>query len=219
MDQEYWQQKWRSKEIGFDQQLPNKLMQRFFPSLKLPPGSRIFVPLCGKSIDMCWFAEQGYEVIGVEFSALACEAFFNDHSLAVKVTETQDWVKYKSEKITIFCGDFFKLSKQTLGRIDAVYDRAAFVALSEKIRKLYSQRLIQLMDSMTSMLLITTAYDQHEMEGPPFSISEAEVSNHCRPHFNIQKVYSKTLRLIPPHLHAKGLTKATEQTYVLMPLN
>lgn len=50
-------------------------------SLDLAQGSRVFVPLCGKSLDMIWLAQQGHEVIGVELSPVAVEDFFRENGL------------------------------------------------------------------------------------------------------------------------------------------
>lgn len=214
MNKEYWHQKWQSKEIGFNQLQPNKLMQRYFPSLKLKPGYRVFVPLCGQSIDMLWLAGQGYQVIGVELSPIACSAFYKENKIPTKITEIDDFIVYRSDEITIFSGDFFKLNRSVLGKIDAVYDRAALVALPADIRDSYANHLIGLMDLETAMFLITTAYHQNEMQGPPFSINEDEVTALYSGHFYIQQLYSKPFE-VPAHLKDKGLLQATELAYSL----
>jgi len=214
MNKEYWHQKWQSKDIGFNQLQPNKLMQRYFSSLKLTPGSRVLVPLCGQSIDMLWLAGQGYQVIGVELSQVACSAFFKENKIPVKITETKNFTLFGSEEITIFCGDFFKLSRVILDKIDAVYDRAALIALPTDTRKSYSEHLIELTTPVASIFLITTTYDQSEMPGPPFSVGEDEVIALYGAHFEINQLYSKQFE-VPTHLQAKGLFQATEQVYML----
>ena len=189
-------------------------MQRYFSSLKLTPGCRVFVPLCGQSVDMLWLASQGYEVIGVEFSQVACDAFFKENKIPVKITETSDFVLYSSDEITIFSGDFFKLNRAVLGKIDAVYDRAALVALPAAARQSYSKHLIELMNPMAAMFLITTAYHQDVMQGPPFSVDEKEVLMLYRAYFDVNQLYSKPFE-VPTHLRVKGLLHATEQAYSL----
>lgn len=214
MDKEYWHQKWQSKEIGFNQLQPNKLMQRYFASLHLTPGCRVFVPLCGQSVDMLWLAEEGYQVIGVELSQVACSAFFKENKIPVKITETNDFIIYSSDEITIFCGDFFKLNRAILDKIDAVYDRAALIALPVETRKSYSKHLVELTQPATPIFLITTVYNQNEMRGPPFSVDKDEVITLYSAHFNIIQWYSKQFEA-PAHLQAKGLLQATEQVYLL----
>lgn len=215
MDKEYWHRKWQSKDIGFNQMQPNKLMQRYFSSLKPTSGCRVFVPLCGQSIDMLWLAGQGYQVIGVELSQVACGAFFKENKIQVNITEINGFTLYRSGKISIFSGDFFKLNQAMLDKIDVVYDRAALIALPRDARKSYSEHLIELIDPATAMFLITTVYNQNEMQGPPFSVDENEVKALYSAHFNIHQLYSKQSEM-PAHLQAKGLLQATEQVYTLV---
>lgn len=214
MNSEYWHQKWQSKDIGFNQLQPNKLMLRYFSVLKLRPGSRVFVPLCGQSIDMLWLAEQEYQVIGVELSQVACNAFFEENKIPVKVTATKDFSLYLSEKITILCGNFFKLNRVILDKIDAVYDRAALIALPKESRKSYTEHLVELITPATTMFLITTVYNQSEMQGPPFSVDEGEVNELYGAHFDINQLFSKEFEA-PAHLQIKGLNQVKEQAYLL----
>ncbi|MDP1603987.1 MAG: thiopurine S-methyltransferase [Legionella sp.] len=206
MNNEYWHQKWQAKEIGFNQSQPNKLMQRYFSSLELKSGSRVFVPLCGQSIDMLWLASQGYHVVGVELSQVACCAFFKEHKIPVTIVEMNDFISYESDDITIYAGDFFKLDRKIPGKIDAVYDRAALVALPEATRKAYSKHLIKLMPRATAMFLITTSYNQNEMQGPPFSVDEMAVNELYSAHFVINQLYSKQFD-VPSHLRLKACLK------------
>lgn len=214
MDNDYWQQKWQARDIGFNQSQPNKLLQGYFSLLQCEPGCRVFVPLCGQSIDMLWLAGQGYQVIGVEVSPIACHAFFAENNIPVSITETNGFTLYISEKITIFCGDFFMLDQALLGKIDAVYDRAALIALPENQRKRYAKHLMALLTPATTMFLITTAYNQNDMNGPPFSVDETEVIEHYGARFDVHQVYNKAFKA-PDHLREKGLVKAREQAYVL----
>ncbi len=215
MDKRYWQQRWEANEIGFNQSQPNQLMQRYFSRLNLKSGARVFVPLCGKSIDMLWLAVQGYRVIGVELSQYACQAFFTENEISFKIIEVSDFVIYAGDNITLFAGDFFKLDKSLLEKIDAVYDRAALIALPPAVRPLYAVQLTQLLEPEAAVFLITTAYDQNEMQGPPFSVDQAEVDLLFQKSFTIDKFYSKPMREISPHLKAKGLMYATEEGYLL----
>jgi len=61
-----------------------------------------------------------------------------------------------------------------LGEVEAVYDRASLVALPEEMRADYVEHLSALCPAVPR-LLITLAYDQARMEGPPFAVSEEEV--------------------------------------------
>jgi thiopurine S-methyltransferase len=136
-DNGLWLQFWRDRRTDFHQKTVNQLLTRFWPRLDPVCGSRVFVPLCGKSLDMIWLAKQGYDVIGVELSPIAVRAFFRENRLQPVRTQMGKFALWKHGKISILCGDFFSLTKSDLGSIDMVYDRAALTALPEDIRRLY----------------------------------------------------------------------------------
>lgn len=215
MNKNYWQQRWKCNEIGFNQTQPNLLMQRYFPELNLKKGARVFVPLCGKSIDMIWLASQGVRVVGIELNEQACEAFFKENNIPFKQTEVDNFIIFQADEIVLFAGDFFELNKYTLGQIDAVYDRAALIALPENVRKMYSAHMMSLLEPSAKILLITTSYDQTQMQGPPFSVDEMEVKALFKANFDVRRLYHKTVRVIPEHLKEQGLVEATENVFSL----
>lgn len=215
MRKEFWHQRWQFNQIEFNQVKPNPLLLQYFVSLNLKPGNRVFVPLCGKSIDMLWFASQGYDVVGVELSSIACDAFFKEHLIPVEVFQSDTFTVYQSEKITLLSGDFFDLNKERLGNVDAIYDRAALIALPAELRKRYATFLMKLVDTGTPMLLIAGKYNQNEMEGPPFSVDENEVKALYGDRFNIQQLYNQPVESIPSHLQARGLSASSSEVYYL----
>ena len=217
MNDNDWQKKWQTNDIGFNQSKPNALMTRYFESLHLKQGSLVFAPLCGKSVDMLWLAEQGYLVIGVELSTIACTAFFEEHRLPATVTQSEYFTSYQSDQITLIAGDYFNLTPTIVGEIDAVFDRAALVALPPPLRQRYVKLLTQLCQSKTSIFLISFSYDQSAMQGPPFSVDQSQVNALYSADFNIQLLHDKPIQQISPHLQVKGLSAASEQVYCLRP--
>ena len=173
------------------------------------------MPLCGKSVDMMWFLEQGYHVIGVELSLDACRAFFAENNLNFDENKIEKFTIFHSDKITLLSGDFFDLSKDVLGSFDAVYDRAALIALPETLRIQYARKIIELSESNTKMLLITGAYNQNEMMGPPFSVDHKEVINHYGQCFKITELHNEPA-VILPHLREKGLRQAYDLVFKLI---
>src|SRR5665811_341557 len=140
-DNVLWLQCWRDQRTDFNQKTVNQLLTRFWPSLDLARGIRVFVPLCGKSLDMIWLANQGHEVIGVELSPIAVRAFFRENRLQPARRQVGKFTLWKHGRLSILCGDYFSLTKGDLGHIDTVYDRAALTALPEDIRLLYVAHL------------------------------------------------------------------------------
>jgi thiopurine S-methyltransferase len=122
-DNPLWLQFWRDQRTDFHQQAVNQLLTRFWPNLETVVGGRVFVPLCGKSLDMLWLAEQGHEVIGVELSPVAVKAFFRENHLKPSKRRVGNFMLWKAGRISILCGDYFSLRSANLGMIDVVYDR------------------------------------------------------------------------------------------------
>jgi thiopurine S-methyltransferase len=175
MTPEFWLQRWRENRIGFHQSQINMHLEAYWPSLSIAPGTTVFVPLCGKSLDMLWLAGQGYRVLGVELSPLAVEGFFEENGLTPEIEQSRTFRRYRCGEIEIFCGDFFDLQSDDLAEVVAVYDRASLIALPPEMRMQYAAKLHALLPGGLPILLITLDYPQDERQGPPFAVSTAEV--------------------------------------------
>jgi len=154
-DNQLWLQCWRERRTDFHQSEVNPLLSRFWPSLKLVHGSRVFVPLCGKSLDMIWLAQQGHEVLGVELSPVAVEDFFRENGLQPVKRQAGQFTLWSHGKLCILCGDYFALNADDIGIFDTVYDRAALTALPENVRGLYVAQLGRLVPKNAGVFLLT----------------------------------------------------------------
>ena len=181
MEHSFWHQRWQNSEIGFHEPEANPDLVQHWPALGLPVGSRVFVPLCGKTLDIGWLLSQGYRVAGAELSELAIEQLFSELGLTPQitelVTESGKLRHYQAENIDIFVGDIFTLSAEQLGPIDGIYDRAALIALPEPMRQRYVVHL-RAITRQAPQLLITLQYNTALLQGPPFHISHEEVQEH-----------------------------------------
>ncbi|MBI5007960.1 MAG: thiopurine S-methyltransferase [Nitrosomonadales bacterium] len=160
-DNHLWLEFWRDQRTDFHQSAVNPLLSRFWPGLGLAHGSRVFIPLCGKSLDMLWLAQQGHEVFGVELSPVAVEDFFRENKLHPVRTQMGAFTLWNDGKLSILCGDYFALTRSDIGHFDTVYDRAALTALPENIRGLYVAQLKRLV-SDTAMVFLLTIEDAAE---------------------------------------------------------
>ncbi len=215
MEPEFWQQRWQENQIGFHQSEVNTHLKEHWQILSIPAGSNVFVPLCGKSLDIIWLRDQGYSVTGVEISPLAVEAFFLENNLVAEKHTTDDFTLYQSEGINIYCGDYLKLSPRHLGSIRAVFDRASLIALPPNMRQDYVKHHVQLIDANIPVLLVTLEYPQHQMDGPPFSVSEEEVINLYAGRYEIKKLVDKDALVNEPRFAERGLTALHEKVYLL----
>ncbi len=177
MQADFWHQLWERQQTGWHLSETNPFLKDHFNALELQEGNRIFVPLCGKSLDIAWLLDQGLEVVAVELNEGAVCELFNALQVKPEVKNEGAFKRYSYHNITIFVGDFFNLELSMLGKIDAVYDRAALVALPPEMRKQYTKQLCHLAKG-ASQLLITFEYDQGKQEGPPFSVPMQELHQH-----------------------------------------
>lgn len=221
MNPDFWQQRWQDNRIGFNQPEVNPLLTKYFTALNLPAGSRLFVPLCGKSIEMVWLASQGYEVVGVELVESAVQAFFTENGIAPKVTEhtsNPDIKCYQGQilgqTIELWAADIFALTPKDIGQVDAVYDRAALIALPADMRPKYSEQVRQLSRDASGhapQLLLTLNYDQSERNGPPFSISAEQIKQYYGSNYKITPLEDK-----PSILNAAPELAVTEHVWLLV---
>lgn len=175
MEPDFWLERWQQTQIHFDQPNPNDLLQAHWSALGLAHGSTVFVPLCGKSVDMVWLAGQGHKIVGNELSPIAIDDFFARLNL-VPETGTEPGFTIKSAgPYEFWCGDFFALPDAATVGISAIYDRAALMALPPDMRKRYAHKLTNLGTSNVRTLLITVEYDQSVLPGPPHSVTHDEV--------------------------------------------
>lgn len=215
MQADFWHERWEKGEIGFHQADYNQYMQDFIERLGVRPGAQILAPLCGKSLDMLWLAEQGYCVTGIEISELAVKDFFVENSLSYHIDRGSGVDTFRGEQICILCTDFFSLEKQDLPAIDAVYDRAALVALPPDMRQDYARHLAQLMESEVRSLLVTLDYPTEQMRGPPFSVTAEEVRQLFSEQYCVESLHAEDCLAREPRFRKKGLTYLTEQVYLL----
>ncbi|AMN79706.1 thiopurine S-methyltransferase [Pseudomonas azotoformans] len=175
MEPTFWQERWARNQIGFHLPEVNPYLQRHWPQLALAEGSKVLVPLCGKSLDLMWLASHGLRVMGVELSEQAVEAFFSEQNLVPRITRRNAFTVYQADLIEVWCGDFFALDAEALIGCAALYDRAALIALPPLMRAQYAEQLGRLLPSGCQGLLITLDYDQTQKAGPPFAVTDEEV--------------------------------------------
>lgn len=209
MQAEFWHQRWANNQIGFHESKPNPLLVTYFEKLNLQAGSRVFLPLCGKTLDIAWLLSQRVHVLGAELSETAVKQLFRDLGIEPTITSCGALTRHSGQNIDIYVGDIFDLSAEQLGAVDAIYDRAALVALPELIRSQYTQHLVEITKS-ASQLLIAFDYDQSQMDGPPFSINADKVRSYYENTYSVARLESKA---VPGKL--KGKCEAEEQVWLL----
>lgn len=174
MDKEFWQSRWRENKIAFHEPRAHDLLKLHFKSLGLRQGDVVFLPLCGKTLDIDWLLAAGMCVVGIEYNQAAIDGVFDRLDLIPTLNMKGSLVEYEAGGLRIFKGDFFELTAQQLGKVHAVYDRAALVALPGTTRAKYASHLADI-TKRSPQLAVSYSYDQSQTPGPPFSVPIASV--------------------------------------------
>jgi thiopurine S-methyltransferase len=210
----FWHNRWRLGQIGFHQSAVDRHLQRYWPQLEISGGGRVFVPLCGKSLDLLWL-EQHHSVAGVEISAVALESFCLEHGIAARRRILPDFDLYEAGKLQLYRGDFFALSPELLGRVSAVFDRAALISWAPELRAAYVSHITALTKPGTQTLLITVEYPQEQMAGPPFSVEDDVVDRLYAATHAIQLLSRQDVLANEPRLRSRGIAQLHEVCYRL----
>ncbi|HTR43763.1 MAG TPA: thiopurine S-methyltransferase [Pseudomonadales bacterium] len=209
MDAQFWHQRWEENKTHFHQSETNPLLKEYFNRLSVSKGGRVFLPLCGKTLDIPWLLSQGHRVAGAELSKIAIGQLFESLGVKPEIISLGKLDRYSVANLDIFVGDIFDLSTKMLGPVDAIYDRAALVALPPKMREQYSGHLMEITNK-APQLLISFEYDQSLMEGPPFSVNGDEVKRHYAASYQVSLLASKD---VPGGI--RGVCPAKENAWLL----
>ena len=165
---------------------------------------------------MIWLANQGFDMVGVELVESAVQEFFTENNISytIKAHDKSSNIKcyqgqLSGQTIALWVADIFMLRTNDVGRVDAVYDRAALIAMPAELRPQYSQQVIDLSQN-APQLLLTLNYDQNERAGPPFSISHEQIQQYYSAHYQIQELEGK-----PSTLNAAPEMAVTEHVWLL----
>ncbi len=213
MERADWTSRWSEGRIGFHQGRYSDFLERHADRAWGTEGpGRVLVPLSGKSLDMVFLADRGAEVVGVEYVEQAVLEFFAERELEPEVEDGPP-KRFAAAPYELFAADFFTIGKDAAGRIDAVFDRAALVALDRPTRARYAAHLRELMPAGSVSLLITFDYEQSQMEGPPFAVAPEEVEELFADGFEIERLEER--ELVDQRFRDRGLSSMREIAFAL----
>lgn len=215
MHHDFWHERWQSGQVGFHQSTVHPFLARWWPTLDVPATARIYVPLCGKSLDMVWLAERGHTVIGSELSSIAIREFFAGQGLAPMRSDQGGFIRHTAGPYTILEGDALTLTTEQAGPIDAIYDRAALVALPPAMRVAYAASLARLASPGARALLVAFEYPQEMKGGPPFSVEAREIRELFEAAFTVREVERLDILAESPKFAEIGIPALHETAIVL----
>jgi len=214
MEPKYWLGRWDRGETGWHQTEVDAELITYFGQLT---STRVLVPFCGKSLDLKWLIDQGHEVIGVELSTAACEAFFAENEMKYQRFQEGEFTVFRADNITIYNGDFFAFKQSHLKSIGALYDRAALIALPAEMRTRYAAHIVALVQAAAAQefafLEIVIERTPHDEQGPPFSVPSGE----------LERLYGSTFKIVAlsrERIELEGVSSLVEECiYILKPLS
>lgn len=221
MKAEYWLQRWREGRTGWHHESVMPLLEKHWETLGVVRGTRVLVPLCGKSLDMLWLTQQGMRVLGVEISELAVDAFLAENHLHASRNEAADGAHYRITNapagggIEIINGDVFGIAPGTFEECRAFYDRAALIAFPTPMRDRLVREVYAKLSAGARGLLITLDYPAGEMEGPPFSVDEAEMHRLFDMQWDTRQVERRDILASQPSFSQNGVTALHTGVYAL----
>lgn len=216
MKHEFWQARWKNDQLGFHLAFVHPILKRNLAGFGLAADARIFLPLCGKTLDIGWLLEQGHRVVGAELSEIAVAQLFESLGVEPSIDEWRGGRRWQHAGLTVFQGDIFALTAADLGPVDMIYDRAALVALPPAMRPGYAEQLLALTGA-APQLLITFEYDPAEKDGPPFPVLPAEIEQHYATRYTLETLSRKDVLQSSLNFRDAGVTRFVEVAWKLLP--
>ncbi|ASP49156.1 thiopurine S-methyltransferase [Cognaticolwellia beringensis] len=192
MDNSFWHKCWERNTLGFHQRDVHPLLSQYFEKLTLPSDRHVFVPLCGKTLDMAYLA-RFMQVTGNELSDIACKDFFLENNIEYQKQTLGAFEQFSCPQLVLLQGDFFKLSSKAIDSIDWIYDRAALIALPTAMQQQYVDHLRTFFSTQTRLFLVTVEFPKEQLNGPPFAVTESDVKS-LFSGFNIEYVAKNEIK-------------------------
>ncbi|MEY8218721.1 MAG: thiopurine S-methyltransferase [SAR324 cluster bacterium] len=206
-----WESRWQEGRIGFHLPEVNSYLLRYSDKLLTQDPESVFVPLCGKTLDLPWLAGRTKKVVGIELVQKAVQDFFKENKLTHSIQQSGKLNLFSSDTIVLFQGDFFDLNKEQTASFDAIYDRGSIVALDQPERERYVNHLMSFLEPGGRILLITLEYDQNQMTGPPFSVPADEIEWLYAPYGVLELL--ETSDILDERFRKKGLDGMLERVF------
>ena len=220
METEYWLKRWREGRTGWHRDDVMPLLMQHWPALNVPRGTRVLVPLCGKSLDMLWLSQQGMRVLGIDVSPIAIESFLAENQLHARTRSSSEGTHYDITNapggdIEIINGDVFETDPEAIAHCEAFYDRAALIAMPARMRERLAGDVYLQLPAASAGLLITLDYPENEMQGPPFSVDGAEVHRLFDQPWKVEQLERRDILASQPSFLEQGVTALHTSVYAL----
>lgn len=172
---EFWEERYQANQTDWDIQEPAPPFVDFLNGPDAVPPGRMIVPGCGRGNDALFFAERGFEVVGVDFAPTAIAAC-QERAGALGI---QERTKFEER-------DIFGLLPEYAQAFDYVLEYTCFAAILPEQRPEYVQLVHGLL--RPGGKIIATFFTHGEPGGPPFDTNQAELRQLFEPYFEFERL-------------------------------
>jgi methyl halide transferase len=167
LDQNYWNTRYQSNEIGWDLGQVSPPLKAYIDQLA-DKNVRILIMGCGNAYEADYLLENGFTAITlIDISPLLVESL-------------QEKYKNKSE-IQVILGDFFKHQ----GQYDLVLEQTFFCAINPSLRQSYADKMNEIIVPQGKLvgLMFNKEFD---FAGPPFGGTQSQYEGYFAPYFSFK---------------------------------
>ncbi|XP_037072003.1 probable thiopurine S-methyltransferase [Pollicipes pollicipes] len=186
---EVWHAQWSEGRIDFHLPAVCPDLERWYRRLVPDEQPRtVLVPLCGKSVDMVWLYQKGHTVIGIEGIEKAIVDFFTENNIDFSKIAVGSYTLYQTPdgRLRVYHADICRLDPETVGAVDAIWDRASYVAVRREDRPRYAAFLRAVMAPGCRYLLSSVEYEPNPFSGTPQSVTPADFRPEFEPVADIE---------------------------------
>jgi SAM-dependent methyltransferase len=158
----YWDRLYREDRAGWDLGGPAPPFVALLDAPGAPPPGRLISLGAGRGHDALFFAERGFDVVGVDFAQAAVEA-----------AEEMARSRQPAGSIRFEQRDIFALPAAYSGAFDYVLEHTCLAAMDQARRGDYAQLVRRLLRPGGTYIAIF--FNHGRAGGPPFSIDEPEI--------------------------------------------
>lgn len=218
---EDWSNRWREGRAGWHRDCVNPMLEKHFD--RLVDGRthplRIFVPLCGKTVDLKWMFDRGHIVIGLEFDEAVVRELYQESEVEIARVEKRGELQLFTNgdgRLKVYQGDFFEYKREfESDPMDGIWDRGSLVAVNVADREKYVSIVTSTMAPTCRYLLDTLEYDLSQYTGVPHSTTDEDIRLLYESRCNIEPLERKDA--LVERWKKQGLTWFDEKVHLITP--
>lgn len=168
----FWADRYQKQQTPWNIGQPAPPLVSFYQHhISTIPLGKMIVVGCGHGHDAAFFANQGFDVVGLDFVS---EALFLAKQRYINQV---DWLQ----------GNLFQLPNHLLSQFDYVVEHTCFCAIHPDDRQQYVQSVASLLKPQGKYLGLFWAFV--DPDGPPWPSHEDELKSLFGKHFQVEKLY------------------------------